>query len=642
MKFGILFGVLALMFFAGCVQPEEGNGGEAKVADNIPKFSSCSAIAAEFEKSGNRGGYWGMEELAMPMMATADAGGMAKSTNYESAPDYSETNVQVEGVDEADIVKTDGKYIYVISNNKLHIIEAYPATELLSSLELGNVYPIEMFIDGDTVLVFGQEYYQYGYEEEIAYDYYYPRGDTTAIQIIDVSDREEPEIVREVEFEGDYLSSRKIDSTAYFVLRKYQYYIPENPVEIVPVYRDSAGGDKEYEQIASCADVGYLPPVDARSFVIIGAISMEDVDAEITKEVIVASGENIYASQHNLYVAEVDYDYGPMPLVDEVLGGYESTEKTIVHKFSLDGQEIDYLGSMEAPGTILNQFSMDEYDGYFRIATTKGHVSRYGESTSMNNIYTFDEDLEMAGELEDLAPGERIYSARFMGKKAYLVTFRKIDPLFVIDLNDQENPEVLGKLKIPGYSDYLHPLDENHIIGIGKHTVEAEEGNFAWHQGIKMAVFDVSDVSKPKELHKVVIGDRGTDSYALHDHKAFLYDHDRNLLVIPVLLAEIDEEQYGEYVSDNAYGDYVFQGAYVYDLTVEDGFELKGTVTHIDDEDAFDKYGYYYYDYGYAIKRSLYIDDMLYTVSENRVQANSLDGLDLVASIELPNGVKDI
>lgn len=628
----ILLGFVALMLVQGCVQPPI-EPPEDKTIVNIPKFSSCSAIAAEFEKS-NGYGYYGLEEaIGMPMMAVdAESGGSRQ--NFKSAPDYSETNVQVEGVDEADIVKTDGEFIYVISNNKLHIVEAYPAedAELLSSLELENVYPIEMFIDGDTVLVFGQEYYYYEYEEEIAYDYYYPRGDFTVILVIDVSDKEEPEIIREVEFEGNYLSSRKIGSTAYFVLRKYQYYLPEEPGEIVPLYRDSNKGN-ETSQMCGCTDIGYLPPVDARSFVIIGAISMEDEDAEIEKEVIVASGENIYSSQDNLYVAEVDYDYPD--IIDEFIGRYESREQTIVHKFSLDGQEIDYLGSIEAPGTILNQFSMDEYDGYFRIATTKGHVSRSGESASMNNIYTFDEDMEMVGELEDLAPGERIYSARFMGEKAYLVTFKKVDPLFVIDLSDHENPKVLGKLKIPGYSDYLHPLDENHIIGIGKDTVEAEEGNFAWYQGLKMAVFDVSDVEKPKELHKVIIGDRGTDSYALQDHKAFLYDYDKNLLVIPVLLAEIDEEQYGDDIRDNAYGDYVFQGAYVYDLTIEDGFDLKGRITHMDDEDAFDKYGYYYYDYGYAVKRSLYIGDVLYTVSDNKIMANSIDDLEEIAEVEL-------
>jgi len=639
MKFEILFGLMALMVFAGCIAPPDIDSGknETVEAGEIPKFATCGAIAAEFKNSENRGGYWGMEAVMAPVAMTADAGS-AKSVNYRSAGEYSTTNVQVGGVDEADIVKTDGKYIYVISNNKFHIVEAYPAEkmELLSSLELEDTYPMEMFIDGDTVLVFGQKYHYYGYEdyaEKAAPEYYYPRGELAVITLIDVSDKQEPDVVREVEFEGSYLSSRKIGSTAYFVLRKYQYYIPEEPGEIVPLYRDSAESGEEYGTVARCSDIGYLPPVDARSFVVIGAVDMGDTDAKINREVIVASGENIYASQENLYVAEVEYSYEPVPLVGRVIGAYESNDKTIVHKFSLGGQEMDYLGSMEAPGHTLNQFSMDEHDGYFRIATTSGRLLRQG-STTMNNVYVFDEDMKMAGKLEDLAPGESIYSARFMGDRAYLVTFKKVDPLFVIDLSNPEEPEILGKLKIPGYSDYLHPMDENHLIGIGKDAVEAEEGDFAWYQGIKMAVFDVSDVEKPKELHKVVIGDRGTDSYALHDHKAFLYDSEKELLVIPILLAEIDEEQWND-IPDNAYGDYVFQGAYVYGLTIEDGFDLRGRITHIDDERAFDKYGYYYYDYGYAIKRSLYMDNTLYTISDGRVQANSLGDLGFVEGVEL-------
>ncbi len=639
MRFEIVFGLMALMVFAGClVTPDTDDGTDNNTGlDEIPKFATCSAIAEEFKNSENRG-HWGMEAVMAPTVMTADAGS-AKSADYQGAGEYSATNVQVAGVDEADIVKTDGKYIYVISENRLHIIEAYPAEnmELVSTLELEDTYPLEMFIEGDTVLLFGQKYSYYGPEDyavKSAPEYYYPRGDFTVIQMIDVSDREEPEITREVEFEGNYLSSRKMDSTAYFVLRKWQYQVPEEPGEIVPLYRDSTESGEEYGAVAGCSDIGYLPPVDARSFVIIGAVDMSDADAKINKEVIVASGENIYASQENLYVAEVEYRYEPVPLVGEVVGAYESDEKTVVHKFSLEGQDIDYLGSMEAPGHILNQFSMDEHDGYFRIATTSGRLSRYG-STAMNNVYVFDEELGLVGSLEGLAPGESIYSARFMGDRAYLVTFKKVDPLFVIDLSNPEEPEILGKLKIPGYSDYLHPMDENHLIGIGKDTVEAEEGDFAWYQGIKMAVFDVSDVEKPRELHKVVIGDRGTDSYALHDHKAFLYDAKKELLVVPVLLAEIDEGQWGDDMPDNAYGDYVFQGAYVYDLTIEDGFDLRGRITHIDDEDAFDRYGYYYYDYGYAVKRSLYMDDVLYTVSDNRVQANSLDDLKLMGGVEL-------
>ncbi|MEM5871515.1 MAG: beta-propeller domain-containing protein, partial [Candidatus Aenigmatarchaeota archaeon] len=306
-----------------------------------------------------------------------------------------------------------------------------------------------------------------------------------------------------------------------------------------------------------------------------------------------------------------------------------------IHKFSLDNGQINYIGYMQAPGHVLNQFSMDEYDSYFRIATTVGTSTRFigGNAQTSNNIYIFDSDLKMVGKLEEIAPGESIYSARFMGDRCYLVTFKKVDPFFVIDLTDPENPKILGKLKIPGYSDYLHPYDENHIIGIGKETIEAEseEGmpsNFAWYQGVKMAIFDVTDVTNPKELHKVVIGDRGTDSYALHDHKAFLFDREKNLLVIPILLAELTEEQKKQATPQWApYGEYKYQGAYVYDLTLENGFVLKGRITHYEDNQTFLKSGYYYFDDEYSIKRSLFIDDVLYTISGKKIKLNYLRDL---------------
>ncbi len=247
-----------------------------------------------------------------------------------------------------------------------------------------------------------------------------------------------------------------------------------------------------------------------------------------------------------------------------------------------------------------------------------------------------DEELEVVGSLEDLAPGEKIYSVRFMGKKGYVVTFKKVDPLFVIDLSDHENPSVLGKLKIPGYSDYLHPYDETHIIGIGKETVEAEEElktgrqlDFAWYQGIKMAIFDVSDVENPIEMHKVVIGDRGTESEALHDHKAFLFDREKELLVIPITLAEIK----GEKSADNQYGEFTFQGAYVYNINLDDGFNLRGRVTHYDDDEVFKKSGFYFSGDS-AIRRSLYIEDMLYTLSNTRLQLNDLDNLEKLKALE--------
>ncbi len=310
-------------------------------------------------------------------------------------------------------------------------------------------------------------------------------------------------------------------------------------------------------------------------------------------------------------------------------------EWTIVHRIAIKNGLVRHEASGEFPGRLLNQFSMDEYKEFFRAATTTGHVSRRGSETSANHIYIMNRDLKIVGAVEDLAPGERIYSARFMGERAYLVTFQKVDPLFVIDLSNPEAPLVLGKLKIPGYSDYLHPYDENHVIGIGKDTIEAEEGNFAWYQGVKLALFDVSDVENPKERSKVIIGDRGTESEALHDHKALLFSREKNLLVIPILLAEIDGERYVGEPRANAYGEYVWQGAYVFRLDLEKGFRLKGRITHYEDSVSFLKSGRFYYGSDRSIRRSLYIDDVLYTISESLIKMNGLEELEEVNSLQI-------
>ncbi|MDI6884716.1 MAG: beta-propeller domain-containing protein, partial [Hadesarchaea archaeon] len=196
-----------------------------------------------------------------------------------------------------------------------------------------------------------------------------------------------------------------------------------------------------------------------------------------------------FVSSNNIYVTYTDYWVYPLRDWSSEINGWE-TETTIIHKISIANGTIEYKSQGEVPGQVLNQFSMDEYQGYFRIATTTGWMGQ-------NNVYVLDGNLDIVGRLEGLAPGESIYSARFIGSRAYLVTFKKVDPLFVIDLEDPKNPRALGELKIPGYSDYLHPYDETHLIGVGKDTVDM--GSFAWYQGIKIALFDVSDPENPRE-----------------------------------------------------------------------------------------------------------------------------------------------
>jgi uncharacterized secreted protein with C-terminal beta-propeller domain len=216
-----------------------------------------------------------------------------------------------------------------------------------------------------------------------------------------------------------------------------------------------------------------------------------------------------------------------------------------------------------------------------------------------------------------------------MGDRAYFVTFEKIDPLFVIDLSEPTNPSVLGELHIPGYSDYLHPYDETHLFGVGKHTVEAEEGDFAWYQGIKISLFDVSNVTNPIQMDNVTIGDRGSDSPLLYDHKAFLFDKSKNLLVVPILEAKIDTSKYFGEVPPYAYGEPVWQGAYVFDVSLFHGFVLKGRITHLKSEMSI-------YEESYWVTRSLYIEDVLYTISSRKIKLNVLDDLSPILEIELP------
>jgi uncharacterized secreted protein with C-terminal beta-propeller domain len=547
------------------------------------------------------------------VMESADVASSALGSS-----DYSGTNIQVEGVDEADLVKTDGAYIYLVSGATVYIVRAHPAeeAEIVTTFEPG--LPVsELYIGGDKlVVIHAPDYYYFWYDWDIA-----PQEDyeiKTTAWVYDVSDRAHPVLEREVSVDGYYTSSRMIGDYVYLIASQ-----PAMLNDTVPILPGIRSDNETY--VVEATDVWYVNNTDNNyGYTNIVALNVQDPDEEVTSEIyLMGSSSNVYASLDNIYLTNLDW-------VSDSVGGWETTT---VYKLRVDQGEIQLVAEGTVPGRVLNQFSMDESRDHFRIATTSGRVSRSGGGTS-NNLYVLNSTMGVSGKLEGLAPGEDIYSARFMGERCYLVTFKKVDPLFVIDLADPENPKVLGKLKIPGYSDYLHPYDENTLIGIGKETVEAEEGNFAWYQGVKVSLFDVSDVSDPKELAKYEIGDRGTDSPALYNHKAFLFSLSKNLLVIPVLEAEIDSSDYGSQVPDNTYGDYVYQGAYVFDISREEGIQLRGRVTHIDDPQTFLKSGYWF-ESGLSVERSLYIDDTLYTISGGMIKMNALGDLSETGRVDL-------
>jgi len=583
------------------------------------RFSSYEELK-NFLKASSQGGPYYFDGGWVQTFGGRQRFGQAvveSGTKTVTVPDYSTTNIQVEGVDEADVIKTDGEYIYIISENSIVILKAYPPEEaqVLSQTKLNGTLR-GIFINGDKMVVFEDEFGYYGsYEKSIPYET--PR---TFIKVYDVSDRESPALKRNFSLDGYYFNSRMIDDYAYAVINQPAYFY-EDEVNLPKIYPGDGVEEIHATEIyySNVSDYFY-------TFTTIVAINVQNDEQEPAHETfLLGATRAIYVSLNNIYIT--------FPEQTMITNG---VEKTTIHRIHVENGEIKFEASGEVPGYVLNQFSMDEYQGYFRIATTIGHVARiWGEATSLSNVYVLDMDLDIVGKLEDLAPGEKIYSARFMGDRCYLVTFRKVDPLFVIDLKNPSNPKVLGKLKITGYSDYLHPYDENHVIGIGKETVAAEEGDFAWYQGVKISLFDVSNVEKPKEIDKYEIGDRGTDSPLLRDHKALLFDRSRNLLVIPVLVAEIDPEKYPNGVPPNAYGDYVWQGTYVFDISLDEGLALRGGITHLENDTELMKSGYYFFS-PYSVKRSLYIDNVLYTISDKKIKMNNLENLNEINEVELP------
>jgi uncharacterized secreted protein with C-terminal beta-propeller domain len=504
-------------------------------------------------------------------------------------PEHSTTNVQVEGVDEADIVKSDGDFIYVLSKEKIVILKAYPPeeAEIFSYIQLNGTLK-GTFVNGDKLVIFEE------------------RALRTFVKVYDISDRRHPLLTRNISLEGRYFNSRMIGDYVYVLIDK-SARLHNGEVLLPKIYFIN-----EVEEI-SASKIYYVDTPDySYTFTTVIAIDIRSDEEPSHETFLVGTTRVIYVSLNNIYIT------------------FREFERTLIYRIQIDGNKIYPAASGEVSGYVLNQFSMDEYEGYFRIATTTGYiVGSLEQSSSQNHVYILNMNLDIVGRLEGLAPGEKIYSARFMGDRCYLVTFKKVDPLFVIDLKEPERPVVLGELKITGYSDYLHPYDKNHIIGVGKETVAAEKGNFAWYQGVKISLFDVSNVEEPREIAKYEIGDRGTDSPVLRDHKAFLFDGSKNLLVIPIQVAEIDKEKYPDNPPPYIKGEPVWQGAYVFDISLDKGIVLKGKITHIESEiDVLNN--------SYHVKRSLYIDNILYTISDKKIKMNSLDNLDEINEVEFP------
>ena len=593
--------------------------------------------------------YWANSQGTNPSFATP----AAASTNGATA-DYSTTNIQVAGVDEADTVKTDGQYIYTLSstqnsgyysgtssqaNNIVYIVNAYPQNaKVVSKIVLDNdSSPIGLFLSPDStkLVVLKDNYQSYiAPTNSIAIMPYFSDA-STSINIFDISNKADPVLTRNFTVSGSYFDSRMIGNYLYAVTSQ-DAFIYNGAVSVPAVYNGAIASAASPTSIYY-ADMNQSSYYSFTSFY--GLDVLNDQQAATNMTVLMSGASTMYVSSDNIYVAYPNWVNG--------------TDVTSIYRVKIDGLQLTLQAQGAVPGNTINQYAIDEYNGNLRIATNlqSGLIAipfaglGSTQNTQSNNLYVLNENLSIIGSLEGLAHGENLDSVRFIGDKCYLVTFMRTDPLFVIDLSQPTNPTVLGELKIPGYSDYLHPYDATHLIGVGKEAVDSNQGDFAWYQGLKLSLFDVSNVNSPVQLSNFTIGDRGTDSPVLTDPKAFLFEESKNLLVIPVSLALVDNstlqqiQQSGQSAA-SAYGTTVWQGAYVFSLTLDGGFNLKGTLTHLDpsllnSQGQLTNSNDYYNTQNQWITRSLYIGNTLYTVSNSKVKLNSLTDLSQIAQVNL-------
>lgn len=592
------------------------------------------------------GGPWLVEEMAMDDAAAPATTGATRNSASQAGVDYSTTNVQEAGVDEPDIVKTDGTRILAIAQGVLYYVDVGGGTpELIGSLRLDDGWAQEMLLAGDRLLVMSHTN-QWDVPVRLAPEIwnpdipYYGSG-ISVLSEIDISAPENMRVVKTLLVDGSYLSARMVGDTARVVVDSY-------PTGLEFVYPNGSGlrAEREAEranrQIIEDSTIdNWLPyfmleekrgnrtfttegllldceqTFQPQEFSGLGTLTVLTIDlseglAPADAVGVFADGDTVYASQDSLYVATQRWNDWSVLEGDEVADEFEGVT-TEIHKFDISGESAArYIASGEVEGFILNQWAMSEHHGDLRVATTS-EPEWWGwrdDSVSESFVRVLREDagvLEVIGEVGELGKGERIYSVRYMGDTAYVVTFRQTDPLYTIDLSDPEAPRVIGELKILGYSAYLHPMGDGLLLGVGQ---DADEQGRT--KGTQVAVFDVSDPANPRRIHKMTFDDGWSE--VEYDHRAFLYWPATGLTMLPVQAWSWEDGR-----------EDWFAGA-IGVVANRDGIKDVGTVTHteskaggLDDE--------YWYDWQAQIHRSMVIGDLVYTMSEKGLKASTLNDL---------------
>ena len=543
-----------------------------------------------------------------------------------STPSFTGTNIQVTGVDEPDIVKTDGTHLFVSNGSSVSIINAYPpnSTRILSTVRDPSASILGIEVSQNRLLVIDTRNSNASYVDLLLYD---------------TTDLSSPKLMQNESIAGNYVAARLAQGNAYAIVQQSSF-VPDQNGNLTGVLPSIVSNGSESTLAPS--SIYYAGDKDQINFyTFITSLSMS-TGKENTISVLTGPSSTVYVSTTNIYVVYANYlDYYADNIPGDIFSGgaiaqgviQQQEQNSTIFRASYSNGTVSVQAVGTVPGTVLNQYSMDEYNNYFRVATSRIATLSNGTNTRSDDVYVLSQSMSQVSALRNIAPGENLYAVRFVGDMGYVVTFEQIDPLFAISFKDPTNPAILSALKVTGYSDYLYPLPGGYLIGVGKDAVPSSSGNFAWYLGLKLSLFHVFDNGSSAQVSKYLIGDRGTDSPVLNDPLAFTFDSTRNITVLPVLLAKVSGNVTYSPGSSPPYGDYVWQGVDVFRVT-RSGFTLLGNVSQY-------PAGLNYGDSpnnNLQIMRSVIIGNYLYTISQNEVMVSALSNYSTVASLQLGSG----
>ncbi len=616
-------------------------------------------------------GWWGGFFGGPEVFAGAADNSRATAAPPQAAPqNYTTTNNQVAGVDEADFVKNDGTRIFALSGQTLYAARSWPATDLSirGTLKIEG-YPREMFLEGtDRAVVFSSIYTWYPLSNAMgarcdALDCGYQSENTVKMTVVDVSDLANLRVTHEYKLPGHYNSARKVGSSVRLVLSdNFNFpasvrWWPEvqgvnlwDPLQkgrrIDEFNKLIASNEKEIraQTLAEWVPAGKVTiagqtaivPHECSAFqkvnapTRLGTVSVATLNlanpSHVDRSTIISEPGEIYASQKNLYIATRHWWWWPAP-------GQRDT--TYLHKFDISNADAAiYVASGLVDGHIVDQFSMDEDSkGFFRVATTtmfrvpdSNPNNWWGRMETTNAISVLRENsgaLEIVGKSEDLAKGERIMSSRFIEEKGFVVTFRQVDPLFTFDLSDPTNPTKLAELKVPGFSTYLHPMDKDHLLTIGTYVPEPINGQpNDWRlRALQLTIFDLSDMRNPKQAHTQLVGTSSGYSEAQHEHKAFNYFPAKKLLAIPFI-------DWSYSLSGSDYWTAFISDLRVFSVDPVTGFTPRGAISMRDLYMVERSYNWTYY-WTPQVRRSVMADDFVYAISDSGIRVANVNNLSL-------------